>query len=189
MIEAGIGRGLVAGLHQAIAELLPTRLEFYEAWISPEGMREGRVTRAPLTAVISFLRQEGEAYDAVMARAGELAAGWWLATVNPVRRTAAGTGPLWVRGRLAMGLCADFITATVRATGVTSAWVAGQGELTLSHSLFCEVREPAGHALCGFYTAGVAAVLAAVRCPGTVRTASCRGTGDTSCVLRVEPPS
>ena len=41
-------------------------------------------------------------------------------------------------------------------------WVAGQGELTLGHSLFCEVREPVGHPLCGFYTAGVAAVLAAV---------------------------
>ena len=63
------GAGL-ANLHQAIAELLPTRLEFYEAWISPEGMREGRVTRAPLTAVISFLRQEGAAYDAVMAAGG-----------------------------------------------------------------------------------------------------------------------
>ncbi len=31
MTEAGIGRLLVASLHQGIADLLPTRLEFYES--------------------------------------------------------------------------------------------------------------------------------------------------------------
>ena len=43
MIEAGIGRLLVASLHQAIADLLPTRLEFYEAWLNPAGLRDGRI--------------------------------------------------------------------------------------------------------------------------------------------------
>ena len=60
MIEAGIGRLLVASLHQGIADLLPTRLEFYEAWLNPVGLRDGRIGLAPLAAVLSFLRQEGE---------------------------------------------------------------------------------------------------------------------------------
>lgn len=41
MTEAGIGRLLPASLHQAIADVLPTRLEFYEAWVNPAGLRIG----------------------------------------------------------------------------------------------------------------------------------------------------
>ena len=62
MIDAGIGRLLVASLHQGIADLLPTRLEFYESWLNPAGLRDGRIGLAPLAAVLSFLRQEGEPY-------------------------------------------------------------------------------------------------------------------------------
>ena len=75
MIEAGIGRLLVASLHQGIADLLPTRLEFYEAWLNPSGLRDGRIGLAPLAAVLSFLRQEGEPYRLIAGRAGEYTAG------------------------------------------------------------------------------------------------------------------
>ena len=51
---------LVASLHQGISDLIPTRLEFYENWLNPTGMRDGRIGLAPLAAVLSFLRQEGE---------------------------------------------------------------------------------------------------------------------------------
>jgi len=56
MREAGVGRVLVASLHQAIADLLPTRLSFYENWLNAEGLREGTIGLAPLYAVLSFLR-------------------------------------------------------------------------------------------------------------------------------------
>jgi hypothetical protein len=39
MTESRIGRVLVASLHQAIADLLPTRLEFYENWLNVAGLR------------------------------------------------------------------------------------------------------------------------------------------------------
>ena len=61
MSEAGIGRVLVASLHQSIADILPTRLSFYENWLNAEGLREGTIGLAALYAVLSFLRQEGEA--------------------------------------------------------------------------------------------------------------------------------
>ena len=60
MTDDGIGRLLVASLHQSIGEVLPTRLEYYEHWLSPMGLREGRSGLAPLGAVLIFLRQEGE---------------------------------------------------------------------------------------------------------------------------------
>ena len=60
-----IGRVLVASLHQAIADVLPNRLEFYENWLNASGLREGTIGLAPLSAVLSFLRTEGEAYSSI----------------------------------------------------------------------------------------------------------------------------
>src|SRR5439155_2705956 len=74
MAETRIGRVLVASLHQAIADLLPTRLEFYENWLNVAGLREGTIGLAPLTAVLSFLRTEGHAYNLITSPAGEYAA-------------------------------------------------------------------------------------------------------------------
>ena len=73
MSESRIGRVLVASLHQGIADLLPTRLEFYENWLNVAGLREGTIGLAPLTAVLSFLRSEGPAYQLITSRAGEYA--------------------------------------------------------------------------------------------------------------------
>jgi hypothetical protein len=188
MIEAGIVRLLVASVHHAITEHLPTRVDFYEEWLSPRGMRDGRVGLAPLQAVLSFLRQEGESYDVVMARAGELAATWWLAELPAIRRSAAGAGPLWLRGRLVVGLCADLVTQTYRRSQVASDWSAGQGTITLGHSVFCDVRgQDSRHALCGFYVAALGVVLPALGLPASVEAASCHAMGATACVLRITP--
>ena len=59
MSESRIGRVLVASLHQAIADLLPTRLEFYENWLNVAGLREGRLHRA----VEDRLAKEGRGDD------------------------------------------------------------------------------------------------------------------------------
>ena len=88
MSEAGIGRVLVASLHQSIADLLPTRLNFYENWLNTEGLREGTIGLAPLYAVLSFLRQEGDAYEMITTRAGEYAAEWTVESMPPFRRAA-----------------------------------------------------------------------------------------------------
>ena len=69
----------MASLHQGIADLLPTRLEFYESWLNPSGLRDGRIGLAPLAAVLSFLRQEGEPYRLIVGRAGEYTAEWTVA--------------------------------------------------------------------------------------------------------------
>src|SRR5262245_18037834 len=100
MSEAGVGRVLVASLHQAIADILPTRLSFYENWLNAEGLREGTIGLAPLYAVLSFLRHEGDAYDMVTTRAGEYAAEWTVPSMAPARRTMIKAAPAWLRSRM-----------------------------------------------------------------------------------------
>src|SRR5580692_1067588 len=62
MIDARVGRLLAASLHQAIADELPQRLEFYEGWLRGQAMRDGTIGLAPITGVLGFLRTEGDAY-------------------------------------------------------------------------------------------------------------------------------
>ena len=104
MREAGIGRVLVASLHQGIADILPTRLGFYENWLNAEGLREGTIGLAPLYAVLSFLRQEGEAYQMITTRAGEYAAEWTVQSMSPVQRSMIRAAPGWMRRRLLLRL-------------------------------------------------------------------------------------
>src|SRR5215211_8238034 len=101
MSEARIGRVLVASLHQAIADLLPTRLEFYENWLNVAGLREGTIGLAPLTAVLSFLRTEGHAYNLITARAGEYAAAWTFENVPTFERRIIRAFPAGLRARAA----------------------------------------------------------------------------------------
>src|SRR6476620_9504286 len=99
MSEPRIGRVLVASLHQAIAELLPNRLEFYENWLNVSGLRQGTIGLAPLFAVLSFLRTEGEAYNLITSRAGEYAADWTVNNLVPFQRRVIGTLPARLRAR------------------------------------------------------------------------------------------
>src|SRR2546421_7492426 len=99
MREAGIGRVLVASLHQGIADILPTRLGFYENWLNAEGLREGTIGLAPFYAVLSFLRQEGDAYEIITTRAGEYAAEWTVQSMPQAERALLKMAPPWLRGR------------------------------------------------------------------------------------------
>src|SRR2546422_9311939 len=115
MSEPRIGRVLVASLHQAIADLLPTRLEFYENWLNVAGLREGTIGLAPLTAVLSFLRTEGEAYNLITARAGEYAAAWTFENVSGLERRLVQALPVALRARAAPAGGAQLGRATAPA--------------------------------------------------------------------------
>ena len=95
MVDAGIGRLLIASLHQGIADVLPARLPFYENWLTPPGLRDGKFGLAPLHAVLSFLRLEGQGpYEQTMRQAGRHTADWAYLGVGLVR---AGRGAELVR--------------------------------------------------------------------------------------------
>jgi hypothetical protein len=112
MNDGDIGRLLVASLHQAIADLIPTRLEFYEGWLSPAGMRDGRIGPGPLGAVLSFLRQEPEGYHFVAGRAGQYAADWMVQDLSAFQRRVITRLPSALRVRMVMRLARGLVRRT-----------------------------------------------------------------------------
>jgi len=183
MREAGIGRVLVASLHQGIADLIPTRLEFYESWLNAKGMRDGTIGMAPFAAVLSFLRQEGEPYDAIMARAGALAAEWTVESMVPLHRSLIRSAPAWLRGRLVLGLVRRLIRKSYKTSRASSRLRRGTATVSVRGSIFCTVREPVPQPLCGFYTAAARRLFTLFNLDANAEVASCRGTGGKNCVL------
>jgi hypothetical protein len=183
MIEAGIGRLLVASLHQAIADLLPTRLEFYEAWLNPTGLRDGRIGLAPLAAVLSFLRLEGEQYQLVAARAGEYTAEWWVADMPAFKRAIGRAMPPGLRVHLVMRLARTMVRRTYRGSRAVVRWRKGQGAVDLRGSIFCEVRDRVEAPLCEFYASALRRLLLLFSLDAEVGLERCRATGAGQCLM------
>ena len=186
MSETRIGRLIVASLHQAIADVLPQRLEFYENWLNSHGLREGTIGMAPLLAVISFLRTEGPAYPQVMARAGEYASDWSLASMSPLRRRLILMLPLWWRARAALGVSRGVVRESYPSSKAVTRIKKGVATVDLRGSLFCNVRETAAAPLCGYYASVIERVLKLFQVPATAVTSSCRASGGDRCELTVE---
>ena len=185
MREAGIGRVLVASLHQGIADILPTRLGFYENWLNAEGLREGTIGLAPLYAVLSFLRQEGEAYHMITTRAGEYAAEWMVASMPPLQRGIIRAAPAWLRSRILLRLARQLVRSTYRGSRAIARLRKGIGRIDLRASIFCSVREPVPHPLCGFYAAAFTRLHALFNIGARAEVVECRGTGHLTCVFKV----
>jgi bacteriochlorophyll 4-vinyl reductase len=185
MIEAGIGRLLVASLHQGIADLLPTRLEFYEAWLNPAGLRDGRIGLAPLAAVLSFLRQEGEPYQLVSARAGEYTAEWTVANMPAYQRAIVRAAPPRFRIHLVMRLARQMIRNTYRGSRAIVRWRKGQAAVDIRGSIFCEVRDRAEQPLCEFYASAIRRLMYLFSLDCEVGTDQCRATGAGQCLMSI----
>jgi len=185
MREAGIGRVLVASLHQGIADILPTRLAFYENWLNAEGLREGTIGLAPLYAVLSFLRQEGDAYTLITTRAGEYAADWTVQSMPPIQRTMIKAAPLWLRRRMLLRLSRRLVQNSYRGSRAISRLRSGIARVELRASVFCTVREKVPHPLCGFYAAAFTRLLALFDIGASTEVIGCRATGESTCLLNV----
>ena len=185
MREAGIGRVLVASLHQGIADILPTRLGFYENWLNSEGLREGTIGLAPLFAVLSFLRQEGDAYRMITTRAGEYAAEWTVQSMPALQRTMIKAAPVWLRSRILLRLARRLVRSSYKGSRAISRLRRGTARVDLRASVFCTVRERVPHPLCGFYAAAFTRLLALFDIGARTDVVACRGTGGATCVLTV----
>jgi hypothetical protein len=190
MSDAAVGRLLVASLHQSIADLLPTRLEFYESWLNPGGLREGRIGLAPLAAVLSFLRLEGEPYHLITARAGEYTAEWAVADLPQWRIQLIRASPPALRKRLVVGVARWMVRSTYGDTSVHVQWRKWHAAVDLRASLFCEVRDPVDHPLCEFYAAALRRLMSMFQLDAEVITERCRASGAAQCAmsLTVRPP-
>lgn len=185
MTDAGVGRLLVASLHQGIADLLPSRLEFYESWLNPAGLREGRIGLAPLAAVLSFLRQEGEAYRLVAARAGEYSAEWLVAELPSFERTVVNGMPDAIRLRLVTRIARRMVRQTYGGSRALIRWRRGHGSVDIRGSIFCEVRDSVEEPLCEFYAAALRRLMYLFNLQVDVGTERCRATGASQCLMSV----
>lgn len=161
------------------------RLEFYESWLHPDGMRLGTIGLAPVQAVLSFLRQEGAAYGQVTRRAGEYAAEWTVASQWPPGRALIRAMPLGLRSRAVLRLARRAIRSTSRTSRTALTLRKGHGRLDVRGSVFCEVREPSAERLCGFHEAVVSKLFALYDVPGLVRLDQCLAVGDPGCAVVV----
>lgn len=161
MVDAGIGRLLISSLHQGIADVTPNRLEFYEEWLSPKGMRDGRIGLAPLGAVLSFVhREEAPANDEIVARAGRYAADWTYSGLSGLRRWFIHQLPTPMRARAALGLGRRLVLATVRQSKVSTRLNGAAGEVAIQSALFDQLRDPATIPMRAFYAAALSRLLA-----------------------------
>jgi hypothetical protein len=183
MTEARIGRLVAASLHQAILDILPQRLDFYEEWLHPDGLRDGSIGLAPITAVIGFLRTEGEAYGRVMARAGSMAAEWTVLSMPTLSRRFVTALPRSLRARAAMriakGLIRDVNSLSAARTRVRRDLV----RLDVRASLFCASRERQARPLCGFYVAATLETLSRFGLPAQAQIEECRAMAAGTCVI------
>ncbi len=186
MSEPRIGRVLVASLHQAIADLLPTRLEFYENWLNVSGLREGTIGLAPLSAVLSFLRTEGDAYDLITSRAGEYAADWTVNNISGWERRMILALPTGLRARAGLRTARALVRATYPGSRAIVKLKRGTAAIDLRGSLFCEVRETTVLPLCGFYAAAIGRVMHLFAVKAEARVSECRAAGGRKgCLLSV----
>jgi hypothetical protein len=177
MSEPRIGRVLVASLHQAIADILPTRLEFYENWLNVSGLREGTIGLAPLSAVLSFLRSEGEAYNLITGRAGQYAAEWTVTDLSGFERRMVLALPTPLRARAALRTARTLVRSTYPGSRAIVRFRKGTASIDLRGSLFCEVREASALPLCGFYASAIGRLLQLFALTGEARVEACRAAG------------
>ena len=188
MRDAVVGRVLVASLHQGISDILPARLSFYESWLHAEGLRDGTIGLAPLYAVLSFLRQEGDdVYARITTCAGEYAAEWTVQSMAAIERTLTKAAPVWLRSRLLLRRLRRLVHESYTGSRAISRLRRGQASVDLRDSVFCTVRDPLPHPLCGFYVAAFTRLHALFDLSAHVEVSSCRGRGQPACLMTFAP--
>ena len=169
MADAGIGRLLIASLHQGIADISPTRLDFYEDWLSPTGLRDGRMGLAPLGAVLSFLQREGPPADcAIPVRAGACAAAWAYDGTSAFRKSLIKRLPLGLRTRAALGLGRALVSETISRSKTVVRVRQGRGTIEIRSPLFEYLREPAATPMRRYYASAYTECLKLCQVDGLV---------------------
>lgn len=170
-------------LHQAIAEALPLRLEFYESYLDPRRLRTGNLGLASFGAALSFLRRDGGAYAVVVRESGRLAADWTWETLPRYRRASWRRLPASWRARAVLRVARRLVADTVDSSRATSRVTRGVGRLVIEGSGFCDTRAVAAEPLCGFYAAAIERWCEHLSLVGRARAEECRVLGAAACVI------
>jgi hypothetical protein len=138
-----------------------------------------------VTAVLGFLRTERDAYQAVSARAGSLAALWTVATLPPFQRRLGSSLPSILRTQFALRLVRRIVRDVLKSSRAATRVRKGQATLRIQSSVFCNVRERQARPLCDFYAALAVEVLRSFHVSAQARPVSCRANGGGTCVVEI----
>jgi hypothetical protein len=186
MTEARIGRLVPACLHQAIQDALPLRLDFYEHWLHSEGLHNGSIGLAPMTAVLGFLRKEGAGYHQVVERAGALAAEWTVASMSPFQKRMVAALPRPLRVRAVLRIACEIVRDVSSSSQAKRRLRRGQAYIDVESSFFCSVRDKQPAPLCTFYAAAAAEALRAFGVSARGRAERCRAVDGATCSMAIE---
>ena len=178
-----VGRVLLASLHQAIGEVLPSRLGFYEHWLTPDAAPGV----ASFMAMLSNLQQDGEAFDLIARRAGYYAAVRSFQGLSPLKRTGIRMLPRGMRATKAVGLLSRILPPLYPETRVDVTRRRSTVFVGIEGSPFCAARGSAEPALCSFYSGAITRFLELFNLRPSVRVRGCQSMGMRTCLLMVLP--
>ena len=119
--------------------------------------------------VLSFLRQEGEAYDESRRAPASTRRSGRSQSMSPFQRSAIKAAPAWLRARLAPAARAANRERQLPGKPRRVSGAERDGADRCAGSIFCSVREPVEHPLCGFYAAVFTRLLALFNLDGSGR--------------------
>jgi hypothetical protein len=93
--------------------------------------------------------------------------------------------PVWLRSRMLLRLARQLVHSSYTGSRAIARLRKGTASFDLRASVFCQVREPVAHPLCGFYAAAFTRLLALFDIGAHTEVVACRGTGETSCLLKM----
>lgn len=185
--DAIVERVLLASLHQAIAEVLPARLEFYEKWLKAPELDSPELDAASFTAMLGSLRNEGDVSDLVVSRAGQHAGARSFEKLFVLTRAYLRVLPRRMRARRAVRLVVAFLPALYPETRADMIQRGGTVFIGIDGSPFCSARGPAIHPSCDFYSSAIETFLTRFKLHPAVRVSRCRASGSKSCLFMVLP--
>src|SRR4029453_19509582 len=89
------------------------------------------------------------------------------------------------RSRMLLRLARRLVHECYTGSRAISRMRHGAASIDLRASVFCSVREPAPHALCGFYAAAFTRLLALFDIGARTEGIACRAAGERGCVPKV----
>ncbi len=184
--DGTVGRVLLASLHQAIGEVLPARLDFYEQWLRPPDHPDEALRIASFGAMLSALQHEDDSQH-VIARAGQYAAIRSFEQLSALRRAYLRILPRRIRARKAVGLIVQILPALYADARIDVTRRGGTIFIGIEGSPFCTPTGRAERPSCHFYSNVVTTFLQLFKLSPAVRVSRCRESGTPSCLFTVLP--
>ncbi len=184
--DGTVGRVLLASLHQAVGEVLPARLEFYEPWLQPPDHPDEALRSASFGTMLSALQHEDDSQN-VIARAGQYAAIRSFEKLTALRRAYLRILPRRIRARMAVGLIVRILPTLYPEARIDVTRRGGAIFIGIEASPFCTPIKTAERPSCHFYSNTVTTFLQLFRLSPAVRVSRCRASGTPSCLVTVLP--